>query len=136
MKEEHKVWIRGVNGRGDEVIKALEERGAKNGGFWECNREELIYFINHDGYIDSIDPNCEPGRIIIDNYSEIKLPEKWKPSVGDRYWIITTDGVVGNLIWNDDPADNRLFNLGNYFRTREEALAMVEKIKKLLNAKS
>lgn len=33
MKEEHKVWIRGVNGRGDEVIKALEERGAKNGGF-------------------------------------------------------------------------------------------------------
>ena len=45
MKEEHKVWIRGVNGRGDKVIKALEERGAKNGVFWECNREELLQIM-------------------------------------------------------------------------------------------
>ncbi len=29
MKDEQKVWIRGVKGRGDEVIKMLKARGGK-----------------------------------------------------------------------------------------------------------
>lgn len=224
MEEEHKVFIRGVNGRGAEVIKALEERGAKNEGVGECNKEELIYYINHDGYVDSIDPNCELGKIIMDNYHELKLPElwkdgdilvdndnptkflvksnaptgdwgnffiayllvnprhikelpltvfcgeeyhkadseevrqfheilhkhgkdwdvenkqlvnwKWKLTVGDMYWIITTDGNIKTYIWNNDSVDKRCFNFGNCFRIREEAEAMLNKIKKLLNAKS
>lgn len=137
MKEEWKVYIKGVPNRGNEVIKALTDLGAKNPFYYNGNNPSSLYYIGHDGNIhEEIEEltDSEYIQIIMDNYRELKLPEseKYKPKYGDMYWIIDTDGYVKAYIWNEDSIDNRLFNLGNYFRTRKEAETMAEKFKKLL----
>lgn len=73
MKKEWKVYIKGVEGRGDEVIKTLTNLGGANDFSYGTN-EDLLYFINHDGKIDSIYLSSETAKIIMDNYKEIKLP--------------------------------------------------------------
>lgn len=79
MEEKFKVYTRGDNDRGNEVIKALEDLGAVNHWNHMGNSTNCIYYIQHDGYISRVHYNTEFGQIIMDNYREIKLPEKWKP---------------------------------------------------------
>ena len=77
MTDEQRVYIRGVQDRGKEVIKALEDYGASNSCGY-IGDEAFIYFIRHDGIIDFVCDDTEYGKIIIDNYTELHLPEKWK----------------------------------------------------------
>lgn len=88
MKETWKVYIKGVPGRGNEVIKALTNLGAKNPFDYKGNMVYL-YYIWHDGSIHVELIDNEYGRIIIDNYHEIKLPKKWK----DGDILISKDNV-------------------------------------------
>lgn len=77
MENKQRVFIRGVEGRGDEVIKMLEEHGGKN-----CHVDgadsECLYFIDHEGLVSLAIIDSEFGKIIMDNYTELHLPEKWK----------------------------------------------------------
>lgn len=75
MREDLKVYIKGVEGRGDEVIKTLTNLGGTNDFSYGTN-EDLLYFINHDGKIDSIYLSSETAKIIMDNYKELHLPEQ------------------------------------------------------------
>lgn len=78
MKEEWKVYIKGVPNRGNEVIKILEDLGAKNSNEYKCCYADYLYYIGHDGNIHLEYEEREEAKIIMDNYREIKLPEKWK----------------------------------------------------------
>lgn len=51
-----------------------------------------------------------------------------------RYWYIDLDGTISNDLF--DIFDNNIYNFGNCFKTKEEAEAMAEKIKELLNVES
>lgn len=83
------MYIKGVSGRGDEVIKALKNLGAKDGLFINSgSNDNFIYFIDHKGEIDYEYLDTEPAQIIMDNYREIKLPE-WK----DGDILIKNDGT-------------------------------------------
>lgn len=218
MKGKQKIFIRGVEGRGDEVIDALKAVGGKTN--WDDmisgDDEQWIYMINHDGLIDSWPVESETGKIIMDCYREMKLPERWKdgtilfsplhrtfavctekediqwgdvlvyfvlsddiieyscciakrdyriankkerkiflewlhklgkdfdfktkkvikrrwkPKANEKYWVVIPGVDVRSFTWNGDSSDNSWFNFGNCFRTKEEAEAMAEKIKKLL----
>ena len=79
MKEEWKVYIKGVPNRGNEVVKALTDLGAKEPFYTgSYTNENFIFFINHKGEIDYEYLDTEQGQIIMDNYREIKLQERWK----------------------------------------------------------
>lgn len=78
MKEEWKVFIKGVPNRGNEVIKALTDLGAKNTYSLTGNNEKIIFYIDHKGDICSASDVSETACIIKDNYKEIKLPDNWK----------------------------------------------------------
>lgn len=79
MKEAWKVYIKGVPNRGDEIIKILTNLGANNDyNYDDYTSSHFIYFINHEGNISSAPINSEPAKIIMDNYKEVKLPEKWR----------------------------------------------------------
>lgn len=99
MKEEWKVFIRGVEGRGKEVIKMLEDLGAKNSFDYEGSNKDCIYFIDHDGTIDFEDLNSETAKIIMDNYYEIKLPGPWKD---------------GDILINKDRTEYTIFKSYSY----------------------
>ena len=216
MKDEQKVWIRGVEGRGSEVIKMLGGGNYLFGG----DNPGYIYYISHDGEISFVLVESEMAKIIMDNYRELHLPEqwkngnvlinvqfsdifavcksacntrdntyhcymyadfgcgeidaegcdilhsayrlatpsevehfhellhkhgkewnaekkklvdwRWKPKRGEDCYYFDWGGDVIRFKWEGTYDDLDCYHIGNCFRTREEAEAMAEKIKKLL----
>lgn len=77
MKDSQKVYIKGVPDRGEEVIKALTDLGGKTNNL-NGSIKDWIYFIDHDDSINFAHLSSETAKIIMDNYKEVKLPEKWR----------------------------------------------------------
>lgn len=60
---------------------------------------------------------------------------RWKPMEDTTYFNILITGGATQIIpyvWRNDTIDRNLYNLGNCFKTKEEAEAKLEQIKKLL----
>lgn len=51
------------------------------------------------------------------------------PSIDDEYFVIAVQGGVRSNKWNDDRFDNNCFDIGNVFRTMQEAENKVERVK-------
>lgn len=133
MKEEWKVYIKSVSGRGDEVIKMLEDLGAKNSFDYEGNKLEALYYIWHDGSIHVELIDNEYGQIIMDNYRELKLPEKWKDGdlivchmlSGNKYAVYSDDSELmtfNNIITYAD-VDNHTYGVNGLFDKEDFTLA-------------
>lgn len=58
-----------------------------------------------------------------------------KPKLYDEYWFIDTFGEVHRDFWNYFYGDVYRFNIGNLFKTEEEAKFEVEKLKVLAELK-
>ena len=79
MEEKKKVFIRGLKGRGNEVIDILTKLGAINTVSRYNDNGDYIYFINHRNEISCALIDSEVGAIVMDNYKEIELtPLPWK----------------------------------------------------------
>lgn len=59
---------------------------------------------------------------------------RWKPLYNDKYYGINvfSEAVVICNIWTGDTVDNTYYRTNNCFKTKEEAEAKLEQIKKLL----
>lgn len=139
MEQKQKVWIRGVKGRGDEVIKMLMDLGAKNCDDLAGNDPNRVYSITTDGAIA-----CTRDGVTIETLKtycrEIKLPEKWvtgyvldtrQPDYDTLYFYITSGGDVQAALVKGI-LDYQRFLIGNFFHTHVEANSMAEKYKQLL----
>lgn len=62
---------------------------------------------------------------------EVK-PFRWRAEPGGAYHIVCTTMDVMRLYDIRESSDNKLYENGNYFRTKEEAEEMAKKIKKVL----
>lgn len=61
---------------------------------------------------------------VVSEKAPAQKPERWKPDEGKRYHYLDADGDIYSTIFYDDyPRDSVRFDLGNCFRTREEAEA-------------
>lgn len=74
------------------------------------------------------------AKEILEEIEKLKKEEKveskvWKPEVNEEYYTIEADGEVLENTWLDEEDDEKLYNMGNYFKTREEAEKVVEKAK-------
>lgn len=99
MKDEQKVWIRGVKGRGSEVIKMLEDRGGNNVLKFKGEDPRFILFLKHNGTIFEVcDNESDEGCLIVKEcYRELKLPERmWKD--GD---VLVTDAELYSVFRGD-----------------------------------
>lgn len=139
MEQKQKVWIRGVEGRGDEVIKMLTDLGAKNCDDLVGNDPNRVYSITTDGAIA-----CTRDGVTIETLKtycrEIKLPEKRvtgyvldtrQPDYDTLYFYITSGGDVQAALVKGI-LDYQRFLIGNFFHTHVEANGMAEKYKQLL----
>lgn len=132
MKEEWKVYIKGVQGRGDEVIKTLEDLGGRNIYSLDGHNNGTYYFITPDGIINNTDPLANSiFSFVKEFYTEIKLP-RWKPEYGGQYYYIDIDGHITTYKWYDFQDNVQCYKFGNCFRTKEEAEATRDKIKEIL----
>ena len=89
MKDSQKVFIRGVEDRGDEVQQTLINLGGNVVRNYNYNVSDCLYYINHDEEIRCTEEKSEMGLILLDNYTELHLPEKWK----DGDVLVNSEGL-------------------------------------------
>ena len=70
-------------------------------------------------------------NILTDWFEEIKESTRWKPEIHQVYRYINTDSSVSGSTWTDDYFDDGRFEIGNCFKTEEEAKKAVEYLKAL-----
>lgn len=58
--------------------------------------------------------------------------KRWRAEDNVTYWEVTSRITTLEQYDHGDRHDNRLYEIGNYFKTEAEAQAMADKIKKLL----
>lgn len=66
--------------------------------------------------------------------AELKKLEKegvkqFKPTIGDEYWFVNTVGGTSLVEWEYDDFDKNVYEIGNTYRTKEEAEFVVERIR-------
>lgn len=72
----------------------------------------LVFTPNHpDGVFAPIKPIKE----------ELKPPERWRADKGGCYYYISANGLVHRQTELYTVSDDMLYNISNYYRTREEA---------------
>lgn len=60
---------------------------------------------------------------------------RWKPREGESYFTVivsATDAWMSQYTWDNDNTDKSAYKIGNCYKTKEEAEAKLEQIKKLL----
>ena len=60
-----------------------------------------------------------------------KEEEGFKPEYGDAYWVVDSNGRVGDLIWTDHVYDEIALENNAIFKTQEEAEFEAERLKVL-----
>ena len=60
---------------------------------------------------------------------ELAKGEQGFPKVGDEYWYMTTTGKIFNSNWDGFVSEEYMLEIGNIFRTEEQAEFAVEKLK-------
>ena len=105
-----------------EVAKML---GVELGEEFMCNNG-YKYVLREDGIVDTdyekisvyafsnVLNDLLNGKLVIER-------KPWKPSEGERYWWVTSNGSVDYCCWTGDMIDFFTYKLGNCYRTKEEA---------------
>lgn len=58
-------------------------------------------------------------------------PNKWRAKIDETYYYIDDMLSVSYSFERPDFIDNRRWQIGNYFQTREDAKAVIDKITKI-----
>ena len=86
----------------------------------------ISYTIVHKDQLEN-NPN-----ILSEWFDEIEESIRWKPEMSQKYYRIGSDGFVYDDTWvNDSAVDNGRFEIGNCFKTEEEAKRVIEYLKAL-----
>jgi hypothetical protein len=77
-----RVYYRGDEKRGDEIIKALKELGGKNSKCFNGKSNTLYYFIGDDNIISVINEEDKDAAFLLKQfYTEAFLPEEPKETI-------------------------------------------------------
>lgn len=68
-------------------------------------------------------------NILEDWFEEIEDAGPWRPKDGERYWTISGLGDCHETSWDDNGLDLARYDIGNYFKTREDAVKATEWLK-------
>jgi hypothetical protein len=66
----------------------------------------------------------QEGEVVI-----VKFEVPWRAELGEDYWMVSAHNEVDSFVDEDDRYDRMNYNSGNYYRTREEAEAELERKK-------
>lgn len=85
----------------------------------------ISYTIVHKDQLEK-NPNILTGW-----FEEVNEPTSWKPEKNQKYYYAASSGRILDDVWGDYDSDQKLFNIGNCFQTKEEAKRVVEYLKAL-----
>lgn len=112
--------------------KMLEGKKVKRKGWegWQYYKliGDNIYYANKliVPNITVEDSLAEDWEVVEETKSKVKV---WKPNKNEKYCYIGGDGDIYHTVNVNLTTDGRVFSIGNYFKTDEEAQHMVEKLK-------
>ena len=87
--------------------------------------DTLLEFVGSDDYI-------KLKEVVRDNKI---VEEKAFPNVGDVYWQVFSNGRVSSNIYYEDEYASESLNIGNCFKTKEEAEFEAERLKVITEMK-
>ena len=87
----------------------------------------ISYTIVHKDQLEK-NPN-----ILTEWFDEIEESTRWKPEKGETYYRVGSDGRIYDDTWDDSLSitDSERFEIGDCFKTEEEAERVVEYLKAL-----
>lgn len=102
----------------------------------ECYIEEAGHMVPCRGISYTIvhkDQLAKNQNILTDWFEEIDEPTRWKPENGETYYRVGSDGRIYDDTWDDSLSitDSERFEIGNCFKTEEEAERVAEYLKAL-----
>ena len=56
-----------------------------------------------------------------ENWDEMVSTVEWKPSIKEYYWVVSGTGEVNSYKWYNVEVDIKYYEVGNCFKTEEEA---------------
>lgn len=124
--------IKGMFGsetRPNEVIEWLKSQGADAMQSIENFKDsEAIFYVNKDKEVMKLHITCA------ELFDIVKLP-RWRAKYDEKYYFVSECGKA--CCSNDirDAFDNDRFNLGNYFKTYEEAEQYAKKFREIFKKK-
>ena len=112
---------------GVEIGEEFRIDNAGSEGLYKINEfGNLMYASCHGGEWD-ISACYYITSLLSGLHQIIKLP--WKPKNNEQYWTVEEDRILCDS-WDNDMMDYSYLKLGNCFRTKEEAEANADRIRK------
>lgn len=118
--------------------------GVEEGEVFQVNGDtslEKCFFMFTDGFLYISDNGKDDSWCVANDSILIRLlygylsicKPLWKPAFGDRYYTPSIDHKDSLFlytadVWTDDKFDKEFYKRGLVFKTREEAIAMTEKL--------
>ncbi len=100
-------------------------------GYWFIEDGKVKIYLK-DGNIKFNNFTQETiANTLAEDWEVVEEPKikDWKPKKGDKYYYINDAGSIFNYDCREDISDEAHLNIGNCFKTEEEAKHMVEKLK-------
>jgi len=121
MKDEQRVYIRGVENRGNEVIETLKKLGGINRQSLGGGNKYVYYYINPKGAIDyGYVDECSPEHLLVKEfYREITLPKEKNWEDGDL--LVQFNGVIKEyMVYSHDVIDIELYAIMTHIWISDE----------------
>jgi len=118
----------GSRARFDEVLEWLKSQGAVECEFGG-HSESSIYYVD-DGEVKIVD---EIHSVLFDI---VELPGRWRAKYDEEYYFVSDRGDISGDSDKREALDNDRFDLGNYFKTLEEAAVVAKKVREIFKAES
>jgi len=119
-----------------EMVEGKKIRRPSFDSYWYMENGTIKTIFNGE----VVEIGLKEGTIIHMNSNDWEVVEKnkaWRPEQWDRYFAIDSNGdTLQDVFETTLPLDIDRFNLGNCFRTEEEAEHMVEKLKVISELKN
>lgn len=121
--------VKGIYGsekRADDVLAWLRSQGAKKCSF-NGDVEYIIYYVDQ-GQVKAVN---KTHSVLFDI---VELP-RWRAEKGGEFYFVDFTGEVFSDMDERSTTDNAMYEIGNYFQTKEEAETYAEKFREILKRK-
>src|SRR5574344_1654854 len=132
MKLAEVVELFELNGTGYKgmTIKMIEHTDkSKIGAIYRTPNIGTDFELVEEKAMNKIEELEMKIKELSEEIERLKAEEDNKPKYGEDYWFIRYDNEVISNVWYADDIDEARYELGNAFRTREEAEVRKEQLK-------
>ena len=112
------------------VIKIIKHTDKTKIGlkYWVYNLD-MGFELVEEKEMDKIEELEKKYKELGEEIERLKKEQEHKPRYKEKYWFISLSNGVLSCLWFDDLIDKTRYELGNVFKTKEEAEFRFEQIK-------